>query len=116
MQEKLGCARFAAEDNPSIGEFDVVIIVAPNSGDEELAQPMEDYLFGLDHRGKKYFVCELGNYFGLDDYCGCKRVVFQILDRLGWRKISDISLDSMPELDVDGLNLWIDYALLNDDQ
>ena len=77
---------------------------------------MEDYLFSLNHRNKTYFVCELGNYFGMDNYFGCKRVVFQILDRLGWSRVSDVSLDSMPELDVHGLYLWIDYALLDDDK
>lgn len=108
------CACFAAEDNPNIEEFDPIIIVASNMGDEEISQPMEDYLFAIKDRNKQYFVCELGNYFGLEDYCGCKKIIHQILDKLNWNKLSDISLDSFPELDVEKLETWIKNALLDD--
>lgn len=68
---------------------------------------MEDFLFKLDVRGKNYLACELGNYFGLESYCGCKKVLFKLLDKLEWKRISDVSLDSMPELDHIGLEKWM---------
>lgn len=108
------CECFAAEDNPNLEEFGTIIIVASNMGDEEISQPMEDYLFAIKDREKEYFICELGNYFGLEEYCGCKKVIFQILDILNWKKLSDISLDSFPNLDIEKLESWIKNALLND--
>lgn len=102
------CNRLVAQDNPSLNEYEFIIIILSNVGDEELPQPMEDFLCSLPLSIKKYFVCELGNYFGLEDYCGCKRVSFQILDNLGWSKLSDISLDSLPNIDFDKLDYWIE--------
>lgn len=114
IKNKLKCDCLAAEDNPSLEEYNTIIIVVSNTGDEEISQPMEDYLFNLKNIKKQYLVCEIGNYFGLEDYCGCKKVVFQILNKLNWIKISDVSIDSLPKLDVKKLERWIDYALLND--
>jgi len=84
------------------------MFVLSNTGDEELPQPMEDYLYNLSIREKKYLVCELGNYFGLENYCGCKKVLFKLLERLCWKKISDTSIDSMPELNRTDLDKWIE--------
>jgi len=86
--------------------FETVIIVVSNTGDEELPQPMEDYLFSLKTTNKKYIICELGNYFGLD-YKGCKSIVFKILEKLNWEKISDASVDSFPKLDNESLDKWM---------
>ena len=101
------CDRVTAEDQPCLEQFDTIILVIPNWGDEELPQPMEDYLFNLCPSKKRYFICEIGNYFGLEDYCGCKRVASQILNSLGWDKVSDISLDSVPEIDWQALDEWL---------
>lgn len=84
-----------------------------NVGDEELPQPMEDYLFNLKQFNKKYLVCELGNYFGFENYCGSKKVACQILDSLGWIKISEVSLDSLPKLDLISLEIWLNNLNLN---
>lgn len=97
----------AAEDNPNLSEEDLIILVLSNIGDEELPQPMEDYLFNLIDRNKKYIICELGNYFGFETYAGCKKVAFKILDSLGWTRLADISLDSLPELDLTKLKKWL---------
>ena len=107
LADTLSADRFAAEDNPSLDEYEIVILVLSNAGDEELPQPMEDYLCSLQPGNKTYAVCELGNYFGLDHYCGCKMVAFQILDGLGWNRVSDLSLDSTPDLDDESLKAWI---------
>lgn len=106
------CGTCAAEDNPSLANFDLIFIVVSNIGDEELPQPMEDYLFNLRILNKKYVVCELGNYFGFENYCGCKSVVIKLLDFLGWTKLADISLDSLPTLDEDGLIKWLETLRL----
>ena len=108
LADQFNCDIVAAEDNPSLLQFDTIIIVVSNVGDEEICQPMEDYLAALEVKNKKYMVCELGNYFGFEDYSGCKKVVIKILDTLGWKKISDVSLDSLPTLDMYGLNKWIE--------
>jgi flavodoxin len=107
IAEYLGCDKVAAEDDPCIADYDIVVVVVPNAGDEELPQPMEDYLFVLTATNKKYLVCELGNLFGFESYGGCKKVVFKILDALGWQLISDVSLDSLPTLDRESLDEWL---------
>jgi len=107
LAKHFNCETVAAEDNPCLLQFDNIIIVVSNTGDEEISQPMEDYLSALTVKNKKYSVCELGNYFGFESYAGCKKVVSKILDALGWEKISDVSLDSLPTLDEDSLEKWI---------
>ena len=107
MGNHFKCDFVAAEDNPDISAYDTVLLVLSNVGDEELPQPMEDYLFALKDRDKKYLVCELGNYFGFEAYCGCKKVAFKILDDLGWSRVSDVSIDSLPDLDTDSLDEWL---------
>lgn len=106
--EKFGCGSVAADSNPDLSPFDLVIVVVSNTGDEELSQPMEDYLFNLRLEGKRYFVCELGNYFGFENYSGCKKVAFKLLDELGWDRLGDVSIDSLPTLDTVKLNEWLE--------
>lgn len=111
----LSCEFVTAEDNPDINTHDIVIFVIPNTGDEEIVQPMENYLLGLTGTcPKQYAVCELGNYFGFENYCGCKKVAFKILDTFNWTLFSDVSLDSLPKLDEAGLEKWLvelDYSI-----
>lgn len=109
LAEHFNCEILAAEDSPSLYQFDSIIIIVSNVGDEEISQPMEDYLASLTIKNKKYMVCELGNYFGFENYEGCKKIVFKILDSLGWKKISDISLDSLPFVDELNLKKWMNY-------
>jgi len=106
LAERFRCPTVAAEDNPDLAPHDPIILVIGNTGDEELPQPMEDYLFGLTVTGKRYHVCELGNYFGFENYKGCKKVAMKLLDALGWKKLSDVSLDSLPTLDTESLEAW----------
>lgn len=108
IARRFGCGFAVVSDRPSLVGHDLVIIVVPNTGDEELPEPMEEFLFDLTETGKRYAVCELGNYFGFESYCGCKKVVFSVLDGLGWHRVGDVSLDSLPTLDRDGLERWLD--------
>lgn len=98
---------FAAnEKSITLKKFDFIFIITPNTGDEEIPQAMEDYLCSLKTKNKKYFLCELGNYFGLE-YKGCKSIIFKILKDLNWKKKSTISLDSVPKINNKELKKWI---------
>jgi flavodoxin len=108
IAEHFNCSVESADSTPSIKEFETIIFVVPNTGDEELPEQMEKYLIQMNEKNKKYIVCELGNYFGFENYCGCKKVVFKILDALGWKRISDVSIDSLPFLDTNALQTWLD--------
>lgn len=101
------CDVIAAINNPKIKKYKTIIFVVSNVGDEELCQPMEDFVCNIKTKNKKFLICELGNYFGFEDYAGCKKIVIKILENLNWEKISDISLDSLPKLDLQSLNSWI---------
>lgn len=107
LKNHFNCDTIAAEDNPSLVEYDIIIFVVSNVGDEELCQPMEDYIYSINLKNKSFLVCELGNYFGLEEYIGCKKIVEKLLEKLKWKKISDISLDSLPVIDLDSLEKWI---------
>ena len=114
LAKNFNCKTATPEDCPRLSKFNTIIIVVSNTGDEELPQPMEDYLAKLKIKNKKYIVCELGNYFGFENYSGCKKIVFKILNDLGWEKISDISLDSVPSLDKRSLKKWLSTLNKND--
>jgi flavodoxin len=100
------CKIITAESNEKLDNFDFIFFIVPNVGDEELPEPIESYLLSLKTKNKKYFLCELGNYFGFE-YKGCKNIVFNFLDSLGWEKQSEISLDSVPSIDKKNLKKWI---------
>lgn len=107
LSEHLQCNMIASEDNPKIHQYDTIIFVVSNYGDEELCQPMEDYIYNIKIKNKKFLICELGNYFGFENYIGCKKIVIKLLENLNWQKISDISIDSLPKIDLESLNNWI---------
>lgn len=108
IASRFNCDIAPATSAPSLDGHDQIVVVLSNTGDEELPQPMEDFLYGLTVRDRQYAVCELGNYFGFENYSGCKKVAIKLLDRLGWHKVSDVSLDSLPTLDIGGLDAWLD--------
>lgn len=113
LAARFRCPTVAAEDNPDLAPHDPIIIVVGNTGDEELPQPMENYLCGLTVTSKNYHICELGNYFGFENYKGCKKVAISLLTVLGWRKISDVSIDSLPALDTESLEEWANVIASN---
>jgi flavodoxin len=99
-------AVFTVENIKDLKNFDFIIFIIPNIGDEEIPEPFESYLYTLETKNKKYFLCELGNYFGLD-YKGCKDIVFKLLGNLEWEKQLETSLDSLPKIDKNCLRKWI---------
>jgi len=97
---------------------DLVVFICPTYGDEELPHSMEDFLINLKVKNKNYVVCELGNYYGFDDFSfGAKKIIEQKLLNLGWKKFyNSLSLDSVPKINWNSFFSWktnLDYAIQN---
>lgn len=112
---RLGGTVMAVTEQPDVRLYDLVIFVIPNQGDEELPQAVEDFLVNLQVRRKRYYLVEIGNYFGLESYAGCKKTAIALLRRLDWEKVGDVSIDSVPELDRKALYDWIAEVLNGSD-
>lgn len=87
---------------------DIVLFMCPTYGDEELPHAMEDFLTNLTVENKSYVICELGNYYGYDDFeFGSKKIIEYNLKNLKWTKFyKGLSLDSMPNVDWKTFNKW----------
>jgi flavodoxin len=97
------------EDDPKIDQYDEFFFVVSNRGDEELPECFENFLNNLITLNKKYYICEIGNYFGFEyEFFGSRKIVDFILKRLGWEEVSSLSVDSMPAIDEERLIDWID--------
>jgi flavodoxin len=103
------CEVFNSLQDPDLSFFDFIFFIIPNVGDEEIPLEMENYLCSIETINKKYFLCELGNFFGFE-YKGCKGIVIQILNKLNWQLISEISIDSVPKIDIKKVNKWIEHS------
>lgn len=90
-------------------DYDLYIFLCPTYGDEELPLPMEDFLINLKLKNKKYCVCELGNYYGYDDYeFGAYKLIKFMLNKLNWQEFyNPLSLDSMPNINWKSFDCWI---------
>lgn len=110
IAETFSCDVQAVKDNPKIWA-DVILFICPTYGDEELPHDMEDFLLNLNAAIKKNFVvCEIGNYYGYDDFeFGAKNIIQKYLSSLGWKKFfNGLSLDVIPEIRWKVLNSWKD--------
>ena len=88
-------------------KFKFIFIITSNIGDEEIPKNIENYILKTKTKNKNYFLCELGNYLGLN-YSGCGSVIKKILEKKEWKIKNKILLDSFPELEINKLNKWID--------
>jgi flavodoxin len=97
---------FHVKDNPIIENC--VIFLCPTYGDEELPPDMEFYLISLTETNKKFIICELGNYYGYDNYeFGAGKIIKNILTNLNWVEIYPmLSLDSLPKTDWNIFETW----------
>lgn len=96
------------KNNPNI-DCDLLIILCPTYGDEELPLEMEDYLFQMKIIKMKYFViCELGNYYGYDDFTfGAGIILKKYFENLGFKEfLPMLSLDSIPRIDWNNFHKW----------
>ncbi len=108
---------FDVKDLPAEEQFaayDILLFFSPTYGDEELQPDMEEFLrqFSLNLTGKRFIICELGNYYGYDDFSlGAMPILRRCLVELGGEELcSPLSLDSLPRVNWAHLNRWIEYV------
>ena len=96
-------------------QYDLLLFFCPTYGDEELQVDMENFLqhFELDMTGKRFAICELGNYYGYNDFSfGAMRIIREhLLELHGEELCEPLSLDSMPKMSLEHLLRWVE--LLN---
>jgi flavodoxin len=104
-------------DQPCLTEYDFLAFFCPTYGDEELQDDMEDFLDGLqvDLTGKQFAICELGNYYGYDDFSlGAMRIIRRRLIELhGTELCEPLSLDSFPAIAWGHLLQWVEHLNRN---
>lgn len=106
-----------ATSNPTL-DSEIILFVCPTYGDEELHPAMEKFLISITEKTKKYVICELGNYYGYEDFSfGARKIIESHLKKLGWTEFfPSLSLDSMPSIDWQTFNDWkagLDNAVQN---
>lgn len=109
---------FEVKDIPAgegLPAYEIFLLFTPTYGDEELHEEMETFLrnLTLDLTGKKFVLCELGNYGGYDDFTfGALQIVRRrLLELHGTEFCPALSLDSFPKLSWEQLSRWV--ALVN---
>lgn len=104
-------------DQQRLAGYDFLAFFCPTYGDEELQEDMENFLDSLrvDLTGKQFVICELGNYYGYDDFSlGAMRIIRQRLIELhGTELCEPLSLDSFPTIAWGHLLQWLGYLNRN---
>ncbi len=94
----------------SLPPYDVLLLITATYGDAELLDAVEYFLThpDLDVRDKSYSVCELGNYYGYDDFTfGAKAVAeFQLQRKQAREFCPGASVDSLPRIDWHAIKSW----------
>mgnify|MGYP000246946447 FL=1 len=102
-------------DAELLSKYDLLLFFASTWGDGELQIDMENFF--IRHRtnlnSKPYAICELGNYYGYDDFeFGALHIMQNQLEQWnGYELVEPFSMDSLPHKDWDSLNRWCE--LLN---
>jgi flavodoxin len=103
-------------DSSVFDSYELLLFFAPTSGDEELQLDLEDFIARHLHRleEKYYAVCELGNYFGYDDFkFGAEKILSRFLSAIGGQEfVPPFAMETFPYKDFDGLARWC--KLLNE--
>jgi flavodoxin len=90
--------------------FDLLLMVIATYGDQELLDVVEEFITTrtAELKNKAYSVCELGNYYGYDDFeFGAKQIVEFQLNGLGaFLFCPGVSADSLPKLDWRAVKAW----------
>lgn len=98
------------KDATSFPTYDLLIFFSSTWGDGELQVDMEAFLVreALQLHGQPYVICELGNYYGYDDFnFGAERILHYFLDAAGGVELAEpFSMDSLPHKDWIGLERW----------
>jgi|GEM_PF-771223 len=99
-------------DSQVFHEYDLLLFFSSTWGDGELQADMESFLVreALRLDGKPYAICELGNYYGYDDFnFGAERILQYFLEAAGGIELVEpFSMDSLPYKDWVGLSRWCD--------
>lgn len=108
---------YDVKSNPSLDE-DIILFICPTYGDEELSPDMESFIISITESNKMFVICELGNYYGYDDFSfGAKKIIKHSLEELNWVEFfPSLSLDSMPLIDWSTFESWkkeLENALQN---
>ena len=103
----------SVESAERLAGYDLYLFFAPTYGDEELQIDMERFLLRceLDLAGKYFAICELGSYYGYEDFSfGTKRILRKyLLEWHGTELCEPLSLDSFPRINREHLLDWVDY-------
>jgi flavodoxin len=94
------------------------VFVASTWGDGELQIDMENFLLRSSEWNIQddCHIVELGNYYGYDDFeFGALKHIENFAEKLKIRMLSVLSVDSMPRIDWDTLESWIEVELENED-
>lgn len=103
-------------DDKIFQDYDLLLFFASTSGDQELQLDTEEFLVRAAPKfpGKPYAVCELGNYFGYDDFeFGAECILSHFLRAGGGKEfMPPFAMDTFPNRDWNGLARWC--AILNE--
>lgn len=94
-----------------LGNYDHVIFLIATYGDQELQDDFEKFLISIkaDLNGKKFSICEIGNYYGYEDFStGAGNIVESYLIERGAKKyLTTTSIDTLPLIDWRQVDQWI---------
>ena len=100
----------ALQDAEVLRQYDLLVFLASTWGDGELQIDMEDFFVRhrVDLSGKHYAICELGNYYGYDDFeFGALRIMqYQLQQWGGHEFVEPFCMDSLPRKDWGGFGRW----------
>lgn len=92
--------------------YKVLIFIVATYGDQELHDSYEEYIIskGNFNSNHKFSICEIGNYYGYDDFeLGGGRIVKTHIENFQAKEILPMySIDSLPLIDDRKLNKWLD--------
>ena len=101
-------------DPERLAAYDLLAFFCPTYGDEELQDDFEKFLlqFDLDLTGKQFVICELGNYYGYEDFSfGAMPIIRRRLLELHGRELCEpLSLDSFPRTHWGHLEDWVEHV------
>lgn len=97
-----------AED---MANYDFYIFLVATYGDQELQDDIEKYLISIhqDLTGKKFAICELGNYYGYDDYSfGSGKIIeSHLVSKNAAARVPIASIDTLPKIDWQAIDRWV---------
>lgn len=97
-------------DASKIEEYELVIFLVATYGDQELHEKFEDFITSIDFdlTGKNFVICELGNYYGYEDYrFGSADILrAELTKRNATELCNGLSMDTLPQLDWRALKNW----------